>query len=117
VGEAIVLGQRCEKGSQLRPNIVWFGEAVERIPEASQLIVAADLLIVVGTSLQVSPACDLVRDAHYTIRKFFIDPGEVELRKVHLLTRIRQTAAVGVPTLVDGLLNGQVAFPANPHSG
>jgi NAD-dependent deacetylase len=116
VGDAIALGQCCEKGSQLRPNVVWFGEAVEQMPEASQLVRKTDLLIVVGTSLQVSPACDLVRDAHYTIRKFFIDPGDVELRKIHLLTRIRQTAAVGVPILVDGLLTGQVTFPPNPHS-
>lgn len=115
VGDSIVLGQRCEKGSQLRPNVVWFGEAVERLPEARELIQQADLLIIVGTSLQVSPACDLVHEAHYTVRKFFIDPGEVEIGKIHLLTRFRQTAAAGLPPLVEGLISGQVRFPARPR--
>lgn len=50
------------------------------MPEALRIVRAADLLIIVGTSLQVSPACDLIREAHYNIRKFLIDPGEVAVR-------------------------------------
>lgn len=116
VGDAIGLGQLCSKGSQLRPNVVWFGESVELIPDAKKLIRAADLLIIAGTSLKVSPACDLVHEAHYTIRKFLIDPDEVETGKIHLLTRFRQTATQGIPMLVNDLLSGYTNFPTNPRN-
>lgn len=71
-------GEKCELGSQLRPNIVWFGELVYKIEEAMEITSQADLFLVVGTSLQVYPAASLV---HYTkpgIRKIIVDPNKPE---------------------------------------
>lgn len=73
-GWELKLGEKCELGSQLRPNIVWFGELVYKIEEAMEITSQADLFLVVGTSLQVYPAASLV---HYTkpgIRKIIVDP-------------------------------------------
>jgi len=67
-------GDRCEKGSQLRPHIVWFGEEVPRMAEAEAVVAAADLLIVVGTSLQVYPAASLAFLAPPDARRVLIDP-------------------------------------------
>ncbi len=73
-GWEIKLGEKCELGAQLRPNIVWFGELVYKIEEAMEITSRADLFLVVGTSLQVYPAASLV---HYTrpgVRKIIVDP-------------------------------------------
>lgn len=77
-GWELKLGEKCELGSQLRPNIVWFGELVYKIEEAMEITSQADLFLVVGTSLQVYPAASLV---HYTkpgIRKIIVDPKKPE---------------------------------------
>lgn len=67
-------GDRCEKGSQLRPHIVWFGEAVPLMPEAEAIVASADILVIVGTSLQVYPAAGLAWCAPASARRFLIDP-------------------------------------------
>lgn len=67
-------GELCPRGQQLRPNIVWFGEDVPLIGEAARLVAAADILLVIGTSLQVYPAAGLVHLAPPTARRFLIDP-------------------------------------------
>ncbi|TSA37051.1 MAG: NAD-dependent deacylase [Verrucomicrobiaceae bacterium] len=67
-------GDRCEKGSQLRPHIVWFGEAVPLMAEAEAIVASADILVIVGTSLQVYPAASLAWCAPDHARKFLIDP-------------------------------------------
>lgn len=67
-------GDRCEKGSQLRPHIVWFGEAVPLMAEAEEIVASADILVIVGTSLQVYPAAGLAWCAPGHARKFLIDP-------------------------------------------
>ncbi len=68
-------GDKCEKGSQLRPHIVWFGEAVRLLPVAEKIVGTADLLVVVGTSLQVYPAAGLSWCAPRGISRFLIDPA------------------------------------------
>jgi len=67
-------GDRCEKGSQLRPHIVWFGEAVPLMAEAEEIVASADILVIVGTSLQVYPAASLAWCAPKRARRFLIDP-------------------------------------------
>lgn len=74
-GWEIKEGDRCEKGSQLRPHIVWFGEMVDAIPAAEQIAAAADAIIVVGTSLQVYPAAGLAWCAPKMARHILIDPN------------------------------------------
>ncbi|MBK9107958.1 MAG: NAD-dependent deacylase [Saprospiraceae bacterium] len=68
------LGDRCEYGSQLRPHIVWFGEDVPMIYQASHLIKKADILIVIGTSLQVYPAAGLLVHLSAEALLYYIDP-------------------------------------------
>lgn len=71
------LGDLCEKGSQLRPNIVWFGEAVPMMDTAIHITQQADFFLVVGTSLQVYPAASLVDFAPALSKKYLIDPNPV----------------------------------------
>ena len=67
-------GDVCEKGAQLRPHIVWFGEMVDLMPEAEALVAKADVMVVVGTSLQVYPAAGLAWFAPRSVRRILIDP-------------------------------------------
>ncbi|MBU3665538.1 MAG: NAD-dependent deacylase [Chthoniobacterales bacterium] len=67
-------GDLCEKGSQLRPHIVWFGEEVPLMPIAAEIAASADVLIVVGTSLQVYPAASLAFLAPADAKRILIDP-------------------------------------------
>lgn len=76
--EDILPGDKAGDGSQLRPDIVWFGEAVPLIGEAMDAIKQCDVLIVVGTSLQVYPAAGLVGYAHRATKIYLIDPNHVE---------------------------------------
>jgi NAD-dependent deacetylase len=68
-------GDLCALGSQLRPHIVWFGEAVTEMPRAEEITASADVLVVVGTSLQVYPAASLAWSAPATARRFLVDPN------------------------------------------
>lgn len=68
-------GDLCPLGSQLRPHIVWFGEAVTEMPRAEEIAATADVLVVVGTSLQVYPAASLAWSAPATARRFLVDPN------------------------------------------
>lgn len=67
-------GDHCEKGSQLRPHIVWFGEEVPMMAEAEDVVAGADVLVVVGTSLQVYPAASLAFLGPPSCRRLLIDP-------------------------------------------
>jgi len=105
VGDEIKMGDLCEKGSQLRPNIVWFGEAVPAIEEAISLVSKADILIIVGTSLQVYPAAGLKEFAPSHCKSFLIDkkiPHDNALRNIQC---IEESATIAVPELVEQLLN------------
>jgi NAD-dependent deacetylase len=71
------LGDKCPKGFQLRPQIVWFGEAVPEIEKAELLTAQADILVIIGTSLQVYPAAGLIHNAKQGISIYLIDPHEI----------------------------------------
>ncbi|MEQ9413982.1 MAG: NAD-dependent deacylase [Cyclobacteriaceae bacterium] len=73
-GWEIKMGDQCEKGTQLRPNIVWFGELVYKMEEAADYAMQADIFIVVGTSLQVYPAASLIQYTRPHAQKIIIDP-------------------------------------------
>ena len=75
-GADLNMGDLCPKGSQLRPHIVWFGEAVPNIPKAIDLVQTADIFLVIGTGLQVYPAAGLVGYVPQNAKKFLIDPGD-----------------------------------------
>ncbi len=99
------LGDTCEEGAQLRPHIVWFGEAVPNIMPAIQIVKKADILIVVGTSLMVYPAAGLIDYAPYGIPIYLIDPKATPAGHYQNLEIIRKKAADGVPELVEKLIN------------
>lgn len=77
-GWELKLGEKCDLGSQLRPNIVWFGELVHKMDEAINETMSSDIFLVVGTSLQVYPAASLVHYARPGIRKIIVDPKKPE---------------------------------------
>lgn len=97
-------GDLCEKGSQLRPHIVWFGEPVPLFEEAAELCAEADIQIVIGTSLQVYPAAGLIHYAFAGAPKYYIDPKAIAVPFIPKLEIIRKTAGEGVPELVSRLL-------------
>ena len=100
----ILTGDNCEKGSQLRPHIVWFGEAVPKMDEAIPLVRQADIFIVIGTSMVVYPAAGLINYTQYEIPKWLIDPNDMPLPRIPNLKFINQKATVGVDYLVKQLL-------------
>jgi NAD-dependent deacetylase len=71
----IHLGEKCEKGSQLRPLVVWFGEEVPAMDEAAQIVESAEILCIIGTSLNVYPAAGLLHYAPYGCPVYLIDPN------------------------------------------
>jgi NAD-dependent deacetylase len=97
-------GDLCEKGSQLRPHIVWFGEAVPMIEPAMVFASEADIFIVIGTSLNVYPAAGLVYYIKPGTPVYLIDPHAEMLQGVKNLTVIREPAGTGVPELVMRLM-------------
>ena len=101
----IHLGDLCEKGSQLRPDVVWFGEAVPMISTATTLVQTTDIFIVVGTSLAVYPAASLIYYVSAETEKFIVDKNIPHLSAVSNLTAIEESAATGVPLLVNELIN------------
>lgn len=72
--EDLILGDLCEKGAQLRPHIVWFGESVPMIEKAVEIVEKADVLVIIGTSMQVYPAASLVDFVDTSVPIYFIDP-------------------------------------------
>ena len=97
-------GDKCEKGSQLRPHIVWFGEAVPMIGPAAEIASTADILIVIGTSMVVYPAAGLIGYAKSDIQKYYIDPKASYVGGISNLEVIEKRAGEGVPELVKQLL-------------
>ena len=100
-------GDKCEKGSQLRPHIVWFGEEVPMLDAAARELLYADIIIIIGSSMQVYPAAGLVGQAAPYIPVYYIDPKpsiNYELSLRPNLTVIEGSAATEVPKLVDKLL-------------
>jgi len=101
----IHIGDLCDKGHQLRPHIVWFGEPVPKIYEASKVASVADIIIVVGTSLVVYPAAGLIEYVPENSYKYIIDPVKPAVYNAHRnLEFIIEKATVGTPPLVEKLL-------------
>ena len=78
--EDINLGDKCEKGGQLRPNVVWFGEAVPEIVNAADVCAEADIFVVVGTSMIVYPAAGLIQYVPDSVPIYIIDPIKPEIQ-------------------------------------
>jgi len=97
-------GDKCTKGSQLRPHIVWFGEMVPEMDRAIELAATAEIFITVGTSLVVYPAAGLLHYAPAKSVKYLVDPGEFELSLVKDVKHIREKASEGLKTLQEELL-------------
>jgi NAD-dependent deacetylase len=95
-GWEIRLGEKCEKGSQLRPNIVWFGEMVPMMEVAAAIASTADIFLVVGTSMLVYPAAGLIDYVRPEIPKYVIDPKVPEVRHSPNLHFIPEKASIGM---------------------
>ncbi len=93
------LGDTCELGSQLRPNIVWFGEAVPMIEVAAELASSADIFLVVGTSMVVYPAAGLIDFVPQRVKKYVVDPHRPDLFHVPNLEFIAENASTGMKKL------------------
>ena len=105
-GKDINIGDKCEKGSQLRPHIVWFGEMVPMMEEAIKHSLSADIFIVIGTSLVVYPAASLLEYVEEGCRKYLIDPVRPDNYYYHRnLTFIQEKAAKGARELVKKILS------------
>lgn len=93
------IGDTCEKGAQLRPHIVWFGEAVPAIEQAVSLVSAADIFVVIGTSLNVYPAAGLTAYVRPETLKYIIDPNTVQIPYGLDFTVIKERAEEGCEQL------------------
>ena len=95
-GWELNLGDKCERGSQLRPNIVWFGEPVPMMEKAMEETVQADIFMVVGTSLLVYPAASLVDFVDEDAPIFVVDPKLPSIRKRPDLYLFEENATTGM---------------------
>jgi NAD-dependent deacetylase len=93
-------GDLCEKGSQLRPHVVWFGEAVPAIEEAAEIMAQADIFVIVGTSMNVYPAAGLIHYAPQGIPVYLIDPNQVNVAGFPGIHVIQKKAGEGVDELI-----------------
>ncbi len=100
------LGDLCEKGHQLRPHIVFFGEAVPMIEPAIDICSQADILVIIGTSMNVYPAAGLIRYVPKNCPIYFIDPkpniSENSFPNLHIIS---EKASVGVKKMIDMVMN------------
>lgn len=97
----ICLGDKAEDGSQLRPFIVWFGEYVYAIEVAMDYVKEADIFVVIGTSLTVHPAANLVEYTHSEVPKFIVDPNPQKVPNGFI--HIKESATKGVDKLIEEL--------------
>ena len=101
------IGDRCEKKSQLRPHIVWFGEMVPLMTVAQREMDEADVVIIVGTSMQVYPAAGLIEWAPDGIKVYYVDPNPNINRELDFeddLEIIGEKASIGVPLVIGKIL-------------
>lgn len=98
----IKIGDLCESGKQLRPHIVWFGEEVPMMETAIEKTQNADIIIIIGTSMQVYPAAGLIQYTKSNTQKFFIDPYPSKVDSS--IEVIAEKATIGVPLLTKKLL-------------
>lgn len=101
----LLLGDVCENGHQLRPHIVWFGEEVPLLSHAARITQRADIVVIIGTSMQVYPAASLVNYAPHGTPIHFVDPKpNINANDFPNLSIISERAAIGVPILVTDLI-------------
>ncbi len=98
------LGDLCDNNSQLRPDVVWFGEDVPNMNLAEELCKKADMLIIIGTSLTVYPAANIIDFVPEHCEKFLIDPKEIPLKEIDNLKKIKKKASIGIPILAKILI-------------
>lgn len=103
-GWELALGEKCTKGSQLRPNIVWFGEMVPLMEVAAQHARNADIFVVVGTSMVVYPAAGLIDYVPFDSPTYVVDPKLPDLRHMPYLHAIAEKASTGMEKVRDALL-------------
>lgn len=101
-GAEIKMGELCERGSQLRPHVVFFGEPVPMLEEAAEICQGADFFAVIGTTLLVYPAAGLVDYVPRGIPKFVIDPEIPNVRDSEFV-RIQEPASTGILKMIDRL--------------
>jgi NAD-dependent deacetylase len=97
-------GDKCEKGSQLRPHIVWFGEAVPMMDEAIMITSEADIFAVIGSSMNVYPAAGIIEFAPKNASLWLIDPNDVCVPTNRNVEVIKETASKGVEILTARLM-------------
>lgn len=102
-GWQLSMGEKCELGSQLRPHVVWFGEAVPMIEKAAEIASGADIFLIVGTSLAVYPAAGLIDFVPYSAEKIIVDPNTPQVKMADIKI-VRKKAGEGVPEIVEDLL-------------
>jgi NAD-dependent deacetylase len=100
-GSEIKMGELCELGSQLRPHVVWFGEAVPMIEVAAKICKQADLFVLIGTSLAVYPAAGLIDFVPSFVYKYIIDPRTPDVKRYKNVVNIEKNAVEGVADLKD----------------
>ncbi len=98
----LILGDLCQQGYQMRPHIVWFGEAVPMIENAIDICTTADILMIIGTSMQVYPAASLMHYVPNGTQTYFIDPNPA-INSSNNLTVISEPATVGVSQAIEQL--------------
>jgi len=94
-------GDKCEKGSQLRPHIVWFGEEVPMMDDAMNIAAEADIFVVIGSSLNVYPAAGLISYAPKKASLWLIDPMDVAVPVNRNVEVIKEKASYGVALLTE----------------
>jgi NAD-dependent deacetylase len=104
-GWEIRMEEVCELGSPLRPHVVWFGEDVPMIETAMNICTKADIFMLIGSSLAVYPAAGLVGYVGHEVTKYIVDPRIPVVYNLTQLVKIEEKATIGVPKLVDKLLN------------
>lgn len=102
-GWELKLGDACEKGSQLRPHIVWFGEPVPEMDKAIEITRQADIFVVAGTSMVVYPAAGLIDYVKPGVPIYVIDPNEISVPSGRRIEIIKEKASVGVQLLISRL--------------
>jgi len=103
-GNEIKWGDKCKKGSQIRPHIVWFGEMVPAMTIANEIVRTADYFAVIGTSLNVYPAAGLLFMVNEKVPKFLVDPETVSVASDTNMHLIKENASTGVMKMRDVLL-------------
>lgn len=100
--EDLIIGDLCSDGYQLRPHIVWFGESVPMMEEAIRIVRKSEVLMIIGTSMQVYPAAGLMQYALSECPVYFIDPNPT-IHSTNRITVYAEKASIGVPMAIKKL--------------